>query len=162
MIEMSERRETQGIDLVIAKMEYSFLKEYLDQIDMAPHMYTFSSVVDVFYSEYLCQCPDFMKKKFAVPVVYSGKCTSALPENQRVGIAYIELILTCSLTIGQLSWSSFLLWSNMNVKWNGHVHVGPSSTDCSVPRKQVNVLKRLRGMWMTRAPLFLTISLQIA
>ena len=86
MIEMSEQREAQSVDLIIAKMEYDFFKAYIGLIELKPHLHTFSAVESAFCSEYLCECSDFMKKQLTTPVVYSNGCTTILPENQRVCI----------------------------------------------------------------------------
>ena len=84
MIEVSERREAQNVDLIIAKMEHDFFQEYIGLIELKPHLHTFSAVESMFYCEYMCNCPDFMKKQFTTPVTYSNGCTTVLPENQRV------------------------------------------------------------------------------
>lgn len=85
IIQVSEKREAQAIDLVIANLELKFFKEYVGMIDQCPNMYTFQDVDDTFNEEFLWVCPEYMQRRIGVPVTFCKDCKTILPENLKVG-----------------------------------------------------------------------------
>lgn len=98
---MSKKRESQTIDLLIARLENEFLFDYIALIQDDINLYSFSFCLEAFDTDFIRDSNDFVKIQLKKELIYDKSCSKVIPPNLRV--VYKLENLMYSRTIGVLS-----------------------------------------------------------
>ena len=120
--QLSQTRESQAIDLLLSRFENQFLFQLVHLIAKEFNLYTFSSCVEVFESQFLQNPSDYMRVQLNKELVYDKSCSVVIPESLYV----ITRLLSSYSPIFGVHYSSlspFFLY--MRMKWTERESNGP-------------------------------------
>ena len=84
---LSERRESQAIDLLLTRFENQFLFQLIHLVAKEFHLFTFSSCIEVFENLFLQNPSDYLRVQLNKELVYDTTCSVMIPENLQVVVS---------------------------------------------------------------------------
>lgn len=82
--ELGHSRETQAVDLLLSRLEISFLFQLLYEADASPDLFSFYVYEKEFEASFLQNCSEYIGIQLEKSLGFVKGCKSPLPANQRV------------------------------------------------------------------------------